>query len=43
MTARSAKEKPEKTISLSNIVQYSLANNFMFPHNGNKEHVENSI
>lgn len=43
MTSKMHKGKTEKTISLSSIIQCSAANNFMFPHNGNKDHMWKTI
>lgn len=43
MTSKKNEGKTEKTIRLSNIIQYSVANNFMFPHNGNKDHMWKTI
>lgn len=43
MTCKKHKGKTEKTIHLSSIIQYSAANNFMFPHNGNKDHMCKTI
>lgn len=43
MTSKKHKGKTEKTISLSSIIQCSVANNFVFPHNGNKDHMWKTI
>jgi len=43
MTSKKHKQKTEKALSLSNIIQYSVANSFMFPPNGNKDHMWKTI